>query len=718
MMSKLRELSSKDPALLAQIWDQERKFQTSSKLKENTTESHEVSNTFPIVPMKEASTNVPNNAAPSASKKSQPASRVATPQTYRANGASTIVGEEMERPKGANMITNRPSVGTEWPPEKKVHVATAVSEYLNNYPGNKGKKISPEEVSALLDSNPSYIELCEILETRGFMIARGVLARTLLSAVPDINSTTAASRSPALKSDANHIIAKGNEVRSPISAYSHGASGSINSNSRYSESAEGSNGASARHRETSSNSVKSHPNKISEPRTSVQNKLENSTGHNQKSKNIAHAPPNAPKPMSKEEAARKRDYAEIVDLSLLSDEEIGPPSKKVATESDQQPLHVVGLASQDLGALQAVQDFLHPTQKITTSNTDEAVPIRPQPKIVVDNKIKNVAIANDIDEKKALRRTTYNVTTIARDVLLATGKHPEMARLNAHLEPLLSTFRKLYLTSDLSTLRWDIIDPGNPQPDTYADPDYMSDSTADEMENGQVMVSSVQMATSHGENTFLQRINSHASTNIGKPVFKRKKGRPPSSTHAAVKSRPYEQYTGRQPSTYTPSTPSAGRNNIPVTTPNSVPTSGSGDSSTVRPSSYTAFRQAMASDGTPLPRKKGRPVGWRKYPAASSTPGSASTQQPSKLRYHQTANEQQNRAVQKDQDSSSAPKPHFCVYKCLWKGCVAELHNLDTLSKHVSKIHLKPGQDGNYKCFWATCGKVIKDTDMANWRGN
>ena len=718
MMSKLRELSSKDPKLLAQIWDQERKAQSSSKTKGSVLESHDVPNTFSMTSREGASKNVTNSSKPNVSENSQPASRTATPQIPKANGATAIAEEVRQRPNFTDAITNRPRTGTQWPPEKKVHVAAAAVEYLRNNPENKDRKITAEEISALLDSNPSYIELCEILEAQGFNIARGVLARSLLSAVPDINSTSPVPNSPATGYDSQNIDAKLNKAQIPTLTSLSVASSPANANFRPFTNGGNSHADPVHVGEVSGTSAKEQLHKVSEPRISAQDKTERSTGQSQRSKTSIQASQNTAKPTSKEEAARKRDFAEIVDLSLMSDEEVGPPVKKIVIENNQQPSHVDRLANQDLGALQAVQDFLHPTQKTNAPNANDTVATKPQPKIAVDNKIKNLPIANDIDETKALRRSTYNVTTIARDVLLATGKHPEMARLNAHLEPLLATFRKLYLTSDLSTLRWDKIDPGNPLPDYYANSDYLSDSTSDEDANRPSAISSVQMATSHGNSTFAQRTNPLIPTNVGKPVFKRKKGRPPSNSYAANESRPYEQSNGLQPNTNSPSTPTTSdRRNAPVTTPGSVATSGSGDSPGVRPSSYTAFRQAMAADGTPLPKKKGRPVGWRKYPSASSTPGSAqgsvSARQPSNLRHAQTADEQQKGAIQKDQDPLSAPKPHFCVYKCLWRGCTAELHNLDTLSKHVSKIHCKPSLDGNYECLWATCGKAIKDVDAA-----
>ena len=711
MMTKLRELSSKDPTLLAQIWDQERKAQ-SNKVKESSTGSHEVSNSFSMAPSKGTQLNITSNTTLGANQRVRSASRSSTPQIQRAHNTPANLEDHSQKLKRIEIPKKPLSRGTEWPPEKKVHVAAAASEYLNNYPGNENKRITTKEISTLLDSNPSYIELCEILEARGFIIERGVLARALLSAVPDINSSAATTQSSTLGNGSYYKTARGDQVQSPELTSSRAVTAPVNAEICPSTSISTLKEKLAQQSIESGNLIDPPLQDVSETHRSGRNRAGNSANPSHKIRNITHACHNATKPTSKEEAARKRDFAEIVDLSLLSDEECGPPAKKVVTESNQQPSHVHKLTNQDLGTLQAVHDFLHPTQNPSTSNENGLMKL--QSKVGADNKFRNLVVANDIDERKALRRTTYNVTTIARDVLLATGKHPEMARLNGHLEPLLTTFRNLSCTSDLGTLRWDSIDPGTPLPDTSAG---YNGSSGDEEEDHPIMASHVRTPTNAGESTFAQRIDTRAPTNVGKPVFKRWRGRPPRSNHPGNQSRPYSHDEGRQPNMFGTSTPMSGdRNNTPLTTPGSGVTSGSGEnSSSVNSSGYAAFRQAMTADGTPLPRKKGRPVGWRKYPAASSTPGSAqdptSARKPSNLRHSQTAGEKHKGTAHKDSNLSPAHEPQFRIYKCLWQRCSAELHNLDTLCKHIKKIHCKPNPNGNYDCRWATCGKTIRDTD-------
>jgi hypothetical protein len=61
--------------------------------------------------------------------------------------------------------------------------------------------------------------------------------------------------------------------------------------------------------------------------------------------------------------------------------------------------------------------------------------------------------------------------------------------------------------------------------------------------------------------------------------------------------------------------------------------------------------------------------------------------------------------------SNKDPERHYSVYKCHWKYCTAELHNLETLRKHVHKIHGKLAAHGGYDCLWADCGKEVTTID-------
>lgn len=75
--------------------------------------------------------------------------------------------------------------------------------------------------------------------------------------------------------------------------------------------------------------------------------------------------------------------------------------------------------------------------------------------------IQSAIIIRRMDKaNNALRRSTYNPKTIARDILISAGKHPTLPPLNHHLDILRRKFTHVDFTSDLSTFRWDLVDPG------------------------------------------------------------------------------------------------------------------------------------------------------------------------------------------------------------------------------------------------------------------
>lgn len=47
--------------------------------------------------------------------------------------------------------------------------------------------------------------------------------------------------------------------------------------------------------------------------------------------------------------------------------------------------------------------------------------------------------------------------------------------------------------------------------------------------------------------------------------------------------------------------------------------------------------------------------------------------------------------------------PPFIAFLCEWKGCKAELQNLETLQRHVDIIHLEEQED-EWCCMWGKCG--------------
>ena len=172
-------------------------------------------------------------------------------------------------------------------------------------------------------------------------------------------------------------------------------------------------------------------------------------------------------PKSKEEMARKRSFNDIVDLSQLSDDE-PPPSKQLKLQEDHTsiPNHVPNVDSAD----EIMKDVAEESSVAAGDSTPQDNTSEP---MVKDTRIPATDPTKDrprtdnvvrlIDKSKA-RKGKYSINTIARDVLVASGRHPYERPLNYHLFGLRDTFKNVTDYSDLDTLRWDILDPGGPPP--------------------------------------------------------------------------------------------------------------------------------------------------------------------------------------------------------------------------------------------------------------
>lgn len=99
----------------------------------------------------------------------------------------------------------------------------------------------------------------------------------------------------------------------------------------------------------------------------------------------------------------------------------------------------------------------NPLTSIAEKNKDNAVPVYKPPER--DALLQKDVVRPIHKRRDAIRRSKYNPDTIARDVLLAIGSHPNMDPLNAHLDNLRKTFKAVNYESDMSTFRWDLVDP-------------------------------------------------------------------------------------------------------------------------------------------------------------------------------------------------------------------------------------------------------------------
>ena len=201
------------------------------------------------------------------------------------------------------------------------------------------------------------------------------------------------------------------------------------------------------------------------------------------------------KPLTKEQMARKRDFNEIVDLTRESDEELAYQRKRARLFLDL-------LKSQTTSGTVASEDEIPITKQIFGAAPVESdpkpkvlresdLPIKPAPdraalqpntpmltsKPTMDlsrfkattasvsserEALRSAVVVKELNRNDAVKRSTYNVKTLARDILISRGIHPTERPLNWHLEGLRHRFRTVTNTSDLSTFRWDLVDPGGP----------------------------------------------------------------------------------------------------------------------------------------------------------------------------------------------------------------------------------------------------------------
>ncbi|KAH8816324.1 hypothetical protein F5884DRAFT_218005 [Xylogone sp. PMI_703] len=124
----------------------------------------------------------------------------------------------------------------------------------------------------------------------------------------------------------------------------------------------------------------------------------------------------------------------------------------------------------------------------------------------------------------------------------------------------------------------------------------------------------------------------------------------------------------------------------------------------------SAPRNASSVDR--IPKRRGRPP---------AKPGQGTTQ-------NQVKTKRGRRTGQKSEDGAKpGPKkrgrppsklsklieiqlsePKYNPFLCEWRGCVAELQNLETLRRHIAVVHGKKQDSELYCCLWGRCGRHAK----------
>ncbi|KAF8242119.1 hypothetical protein K440DRAFT_640152 [Wilcoxina mikolae CBS 423.85] len=254
-------------------------------------------------------------------------------------------------------------------------------------------------------------------------------------------------------------------------------------------------------------------------------------------------------------------------------------------------------------------------------------------------------LAEKISRHKAARVSKYNPKDIARSILIVARKHPTERSLNAHLLQLPENLPgQIDWNSDLETIRWDMLDPNSIAVDIEIDMDGDQEGDGN---NSLILTDNV---------LYGKRISTNLTLLIPK-----KRTRP----------KHWRKSKGDLPSQVTPKSAEAQISyNVEQAAPSSAPL----NATTSRHLESNNNHSMRSQSPRTAPMESG-PISKRRR-----------TTQPTRVT-------QQNRrgAV-------------FKKYRCKWKDCTADLHNVENLKRHVVKLHKRKHDNiGGYPCQWMGC---------------
>ena len=661
-------------------------------------------------PQANLSTNPQQNAMQGSAKTS--AFQVASPQ----KPAQQVPGPT--RPMNEHLPL-KADAGTVWPAHKRNALAIAAIYCLKSSSENASIDLKADDIHSLLDRHPSYIDLCMLLEGKGLKFDRAEFARHLLANVPDISGHKYQQAPGSGVTGAAPTAAQQLQATQPASSQALQHTPAQPGVQPYygvpmsADQVMGPTNLYLRPPWFASMTYHMHPQGVPPPR-------QESSKPKPKPKTILlRLPP--PPPGSKEAQARKRDFSELVDFTELSDTEhyVMPP-KKPREKSPSPEQDPIAAYEQRMVPLPPLPPQPHPSASqpwaryVQSNETEPSTFISPSNIAQGTPNAKTKAIlAKPINKNEALRKSYYNPKTVAKDILIGAGRHPVEKPLNAHLANMLGYH--IDLDSDLSTFDWDAITPGGPKAPTVefvdvpaAPPRFklgtrkrMRDAsqpllsiTKDALgaaglsneQNVTAKTSPTMPATSLGLFTNFQ-LQTH---NLLKQSRKPRTGRlhrPSGLRNADLVGSDSDHPSARA---VTPQKPKSSNG---TSSPPNPPPSSQSKQQNVR---FRTSRRSLSVQ-TPImdaPKRRGRPPGSRNKQARISHVKKAATT-----------------AVTAASVDTAPPLYH--VYKCRWRLCEAQLHNLPTLRKHVAKVHRSPPKDAaekHFACWWKNCEHIKKDS--------
>ena len=659
---------------------------------------------------------------------------------------------------------------TVWPEADKWTLANAARDTLLANPRNAGKLITNTEVHNILSQGPSYEELCRILEVKGFVVERTPFAQHLLAAVPKLKESHPRQPATSPRPPPSQPL---QPLQPPQSLQPTQPPQALTNGSRNVAPMAPMFGV----LQPTQASQTSHRTPKGEVRSAMQR------------------PVRPPPPPSKQEQARKRTFGEIVDITaeMSSDEELkrqrAEELKKIAEIKHMQEVKAAmeaAMTEANTNAVRSKAIRLSPGTGLSASEDDAVSRLsrfrNPTPQREHLRRSREVVRSMNA-RADALRRSVYDSKTIARDILVAAGKHPTMASLNYHLDPLRSSFRHVEVNSDLSTFNWDLIDPGGPpvkprkvetpvaqqNENEDADDEEVDDSArrsqlthnrqsglsvtnVDDNVEDVIMLDTAPSepikgffqpgrGRGRGRGRGPQPSRGHSRVSLGRPPRQPDYNNPPAQTaHSTDVSMlgPGVTTNGAFEPRVLPSTPTPASmtpTNIQLSTGESGKKRRGRPPKNREPSPQNSIPSRSRSNASKAPESAVNKSGSRTVPAGMPksllTPrivGSANAQRPiasttparpSGLR-NQTNTSPFAVVIQRSPSNiesisshepakklkkvrmSPAPPPKYQIYRCRWKNCEGQLHNLETLRKHV---HSHMSQfDETFECLWEGCG--------------
>jgi hypothetical protein len=824
MFQKMREFNSKNPAMLAKLWEEERRSHAVQSQSPQPSAALETAVHPPKPKSKAPQQNTPT-AQISGTKISGTTS---TPnQTKPAQKAASTMAGPANQSQGSEANVSQGTTHL-WPPGKKALLAEIAARWLQN--ANPQQPVMTAEVLKRLDMNPNYVQLCKSLEAMGLKFERAAFARELLRGIPPgSNSSQPLTKvSDATIMSANGTVAQATGVAQPDETNpkkrratkaemeqrralnlvktmnkQNGGSGSSNGMVEYQMPSftvpgDASNGGYLTHMPeqvqasaspfqaqhasptfpASDNYNNQQPSQSVQPErgsiSAAQQGRPMPVGSAQQTPEVRQMSPPR-QPANKEEAARKRGFADLVDLTAGDSDDDAPPvkiMKPTQVQRPNEPFKHQPLQQQQQPAYQynpkptnpkvsagnfqskpfktpgmpsTPQLFKQPNGSfgpappgpLALANASASGVSTPKPshkkkgpsnEQLQHERIRGKMVVEPIMRDRVARRSTYDSRTIARDILLATGRHPDMRPLNSHMNVMQKLLGErggqLDMSgnkSDLATIKWNILDPDPPKKAAPANElpkapalsvvrsTEIDGEDADDEENGMGHMQGAAHPVQSGAVRDKSGLNGNNANALAlatddKPKPKRGRGRPPRSSlpnfnteNSPMSATPHgtgtpRQATGRLESTS--ATAPAGRP-AALNAPAGMPIG------------YAAFNK-LDENGNVI-KTKGRPKGWRKSVHSREAQGLS----PKKFQSSGT------KAKTPAQRQLQLQEPKYQIYKCRWTDCDAQLHSMDVLKKHVLKVHGKSDEQHQYPCLWRGCAD--KDEifdDIPTWLGH